>query len=376
MDLSLNEEQQMLQKMARDFLEDKCPTSVVRELEASELGYSPDMWREIADLGWVGLIFPEKYGGSELSLVDLAIIYEEMGRAILPSPYTPTVLAGLTILACGSEEQKAEFLPKIISGESIFTIALLEPSASYDPEGIAIKAEAAGDDYIINGTKLLVPNAHIADWLLCATRTKDGKTPEEGITLFLVDPKSTGITSTLLSTTAQDKQYEVIFDNVKVPKKNMVGELNGGWAPLHRVLQQAAVLLSVEVVGISQKVLEIALEWAKTRVVYDREIGVYQAIQHKCVDMFRNVEGARVMNWTAALVLGDGLPGTAEVAATKAWACKTAQTAAYEGHMIFAGQGYMQEHDMQLYSRRLKAAELNLGDADYHFEKFAQAIGM
>jgi alkylation response protein AidB-like acyl-CoA dehydrogenase len=322
------------------------------------------------------LIFPEKYGGSELSLVDLAIIYEEMGRAILPSPYTPTVLAGLAILACGSEEQKAEFLPKIISGESIFTIALLEPSASYDPEGIAIKAEAAGDDYIINGTKLLVPNAHIADWLLCATRTKDGKTPEEGITLFMVEAKSAGITSTLLSTTAQDKQYEVIFDNVKVPKKNMVGELNGGWAPLHRVLQQAAVLLSVEVVGISQKVLEIALEWAKTRVVYDREIGVYQAIQHKCVDMFRNVEGARVMNWTAALVLGDGLPGTQEVATTKAWACKTAQTAAYEGHMIFAGQGYMQEHDMQLYSRRLKAAELNLGNADYHFEKFAQAIGM
>jgi alkylation response protein AidB-like acyl-CoA dehydrogenase len=376
MDLSLNEEQQMLQKMARDFLEDKCPPAIVRELEASELGYSPDMWHEIADLGWVGLIFPEKYGGSELSLVDLAIIYEEVGRAILPSPYTPTVLAGLVILASGSEEQKSEFLPKIISGENIFTLALLEPSASYDPEGITVRAEAAGDDYVINGTKLLVPNAHFADWMLCATRTNDGKTSEDGITLFLVEPKSAGITTELISTTALDKQYEVTFKNVKVSKKNMVGELNGGWAPLARVLQQAAVLLSVEVVGISQKVLEIAVEWAKTRVVYDREIGVYQAIQHKCVDMFRNVEGARVMAWTAALVLGDGLPGTEEVAAAKAWASLTAQAAAYEGHMIFAGQGYMQEHDMQLYSRRLKAAELNLGDAGYHFEKFAQAIGM
>ncbi len=374
MDLTLNEEQQMLQKMARDFLEDKCPTLVVRELEASELGYSPDMWREIADLGWVGLIFPEEYGGSELSLVDLTILYEEMGRAILPSPYTPTVLAGLAILDCGSAEQKTEFLPKIINGESIFTIALLEPSASYDPEGVTVKAEASGDDYIINGTKLLVPNAHIADWMLCVTRTKDGKTPEEGITLFLVDPKSAGITTELISTTALDKQYEVIFDNVKVSKENMLGKLNEGWAPLARVLQQAAILQSSEIVGISQKVLDIALDWAKTRVVYDEPIGKYQAIQHKLVNMFRNIEGARVMAWTAALVLDDGLPGTREVATIKAWASQTAQLAGYEGHQIFAGQGYMQEHDMQLYSSRLKAAELNLGNADYHFEKFAQAI--
>ncbi|MBI2329484.1 MAG: acyl-CoA/acyl-ACP dehydrogenase [Chloroflexi bacterium] len=376
MDLTLNEEQQMLQKMAHDFLEDKCPPLVVRRLEESELGYSPDMWREIADLGWVGLIFPEQYGGSELSLVDLTILYEEMGRAILPSPYTPTVLAGLTILACGSEEQKKEFLPKIINGESIFTLALLEPSASYDAAGIAVTAKASGDDYIINGTKLLVPNAHIADWLLCVTRTRGGKTPEGGITLFLVKPKNPGITVEPISTTALDKQFEVTFANVKVPKENMLGKLNGGWAPLARVLQQAAVLQSAEIVGMSQKVLEIAIDWAKSRVVYEQQIGVYQGIQHKLVNMFRNIEGARVMAWTAALVLGEGLPGTREVAVTKAWASQTAQLAGYEGHQVFAGQGYMQEHDMQLYSRRLKAAELNLGQADYHFEKFAQAIEM
>lgn len=374
MDLTLNEEQQMLQKMARDFLEDKCPTKVVRELEGSELGYSPDMWREIADLGWVGLVFPEKYGGSNLNLVDLTILYEEIGRAILPSPYTPTIMAGLTILACGSEEQKAEFLPKIISGENIFTIALLEPSASYDPEGIAVSAKAAGDDYIINGTKLLVPNAHIADWMLCATRTKNDKNPEDGVTLFMVAPKSKGITSTLLSTTALDKQYEVIFNNVKVSKKNMVGKLNEGWAPLAKVLQQASVLQSAEIVGTSQKVLDISLDWAKTRIVYEHPIGAYQEIQHKLVDMFRNIEGARVLAWVAAIVLSDGLPGDKEVAMCKAWASQTSQQAAYQGHMVFAGQGYMQEHDMQLYSRRLKAAEFNLGHADYHFEKFIQAI--
>jgi len=249
MDFSFSEEQEMLRTMARDFLEKECTENFVREMEEDEKGYAPELWRQIAELGWLGLVYPEKYGGTEGNFMDLAVLYEEIGRAMFPSPHLSTVvLCGLTILNAGSEEQKADLLPKVVKGDLIMALALTEPESSWDgkawdPEGVTVTAKQDGDDYIINGTKLFVHDAHIADQILCVARTKDGSKPEDGITLFLVDAKDPGISYTLLATTAGDRQSEVVFNNVKVSKKNIVGEPDGGWAPLAKSMQVGTVML-------------------------------------------------------------------------------------------------------------------------------------
>lgn len=381
MDFSLSEEQEMLKKVARDFLEKECPESLVREMEEDEDGFSPELWRKIADLGWLGLIYPEKYGGSEGSILDMAILYEEIGRAMLPSPHLSTVvLCGLTLLAAGSEEQKASLLPKIVNGDLILSMALTEPESmwngnGWEPEGVTVSATAAGDDYIINGTKLFVRDAHIADYLLCVTRTRNGAKAGDGITLFLVDARSPGISSVLLKTTADDKQSEVVFDKVKVPKKNMVGELNGGWAPLAKVLQTGAVMLCAEMAGAGDRVLELAVDYAKTRIQFEQPIGVNQYIQEHCVYLLSEVSGAKWSTYQAAWTLSKGLPCDMEVAIAKAWTSDAHERACWHAHQVMAGVGYTTDAGvLPLYSRRAKSQQLYLGDSVHHLNKVAEQI--
>jgi len=221
MDLTLTEEQEMLRTAGRDFLTEKFPKTVVKEIEESEEGYSPEIWREMAGLGWMGLAFPEKYGGADMSFLDLAVLLEEMGRACLPGPYFSTViLGGFPILDIGSEEQKQEYLLKIANGDLIFTLALTESSARYDADAITVEAVADKDGYVLSGTKLFVPDANVADYMLVVARTDKKAKPEDGVTIFIVDAKSPGISTTVLKTIANDKLCEVVFDQVKVPKDN------------------------------------------------------------------------------------------------------------------------------------------------------------
>ncbi len=381
MDFSLNEEQVMLKTMARDFLEKECPESFIREVEKGDQGYSPELWRKIADLGWLGLIYPEKYGGTGGSILDLAVLYEEMGRTMFPSPHLSTVaLCGLAILAAGSEEQKADLLPKIASGDLILALALTEPESSWDgkawdADGVTVRATPDGDNYIINGTKLFVHDAHIADYLLCVTRTSDGAIPEDGITLFLVDAKNPGISYTLLKTTAGDKQSEVVFDKVRVPKKNIVGELNGGWSSLTKVLQQGAVLLCAEMVGAGQRVLELAVDHAKTRIQFEQPIGINQYVQEHCVYLLSDVDGSRWTTYQAAWKLSGNLPCDMEVAIAKAWTSDALETACWRAHQVIAGVGYTVDAGvLPLYSRRAKGQQLYLGDTAHHLKKIAQQV--
>ncbi|MFC1958175.1 acyl-CoA dehydrogenase family protein [Chloroflexota bacterium] len=381
MDFSLNEEQEMLKTAARDFLEAECPESLVRAVEEDEEGYSPELWRKIADLGWLGLVYPEKYGGEGMSFLDLAVLYEEMGRVMFPSPHLSTVvLCGLTILESGSEEQKADILPKVVKGDLILSLALTEPDSSWegkawDAEGVTVPAVADGDDYIINGTKLFVHDAHIADYLLCVTRTRDAGKPEDGVTLFLVDARSHGISYTLLNTTAGDKQSEVMFDKVKVPGKNMVGKLHGGWASLARVLQQGAVLLCAEMVGAGQRLLEISVDYSKTRIQFDMPIGINQYVQEHCVNLLSDVEGARWVTYQAASKLSQGLPCDYEVAIAKAWTNAAHERACWSAHQVHAGVGYtVDDGVLPLFSRRAKGQQLYLGDARHHLMKVAEQM--
>jgi alkylation response protein AidB-like acyl-CoA dehydrogenase len=377
MDLALSEEQEMLKTMARDFLTNKLPKTAVKEIEGSELGYSPELWKEMAGLGWMGLAFPGKYGGSDMSFLDLAMLLEEMGKACLPGPYFSTVvLGGLTILDIGTEGQKQAYLPKIASGEKIFTFALTEPSARYDAAAIETKATAEKDAYILNGTKLFVPDANVADYMLVVARTDEKAKREKGITIFIVDAESPGISHTVLKTIANDKLCEVVFDKVKVPKENILGELNQGWPEVQKIIQRAAVAKCCEMVGCIQQALDMTVSYAKERKQYDRPIGSFQVIQHYCADMATDVDGTRLSTYQAAWMLSKGLPCTKEVAIAKAWAGEACQRVMALAHQIHGAIGVTIDHDLQYYTRRAKAAEVSFGDASFYREVLAQEMGL
>jgi alkylation response protein AidB-like acyl-CoA dehydrogenase len=376
MDYSLSEQQEMLKNTARDFLEKECPKSLVREAEKNEKGYSPELWKKMADLGWMGLVLPEKYGGSGLGLLDLTVLLEEMGRALVPGPFLSTVACGLAILKWGTEKQKKELLPRIARGELIVTLALMEQDASYDAADIAVRAAAEGEDFVINGKKLFVPDAHVAGCLLVVARTQDGKNKEKGITLFPVDPKSKGLTYNLLGTFTADRLCEVVFNNVRVPKTNVLGKPNQGWQMVSEIVRLSAFLLCPAMVGSAQQVLELATNYAKERVQFGRPIGTFQAIQHKCANMAVDVAGARDISYQTAWKLDEGIPCDMDMSIAKAWTSEIYRNACVEGTQIHGGIGITQDHDMQLYYRRAKSMEMAFGDADYHLELVAREMGL
>ncbi|MBC8511693.1 MAG: acyl-CoA/acyl-ACP dehydrogenase, partial [Dehalococcoidia bacterium] len=290
MDLTFSEAQEILRKMARDFLSTECPKTLVRELQDSEKGYSPKLWKKVAELGWLGLIVPEEYEGMGYTFQDLTVLLEETGRNILPGPLVPTITSTFPILDVGSEEQKKELLPKIVAGELILTTALLEAEGTLDPSGIAVKATPKGDDFVINGTKLFVEMAHVADYLICAARTKDGTSPEGGITVFIVDAKATGIACEVMPTIALDKLCEVRFKDVLVPKKNVLGEVDKGWPVIQKMLEKGAIAKCAESIGGMQTAVEMTVAYSRERVQYGRPIGAFQALQHMMADMWSSME--------------------------------------------------------------------------------------
>jgi len=377
MDLGFSEEQEMLRTSARDFLTAECPTDLVKEMADDEVGYKPEMWAKMAELGWMGLAFPEEYDGMGMTFLDLAVLLEEMGRACLPGPFFPTVvLAGFTILEAGSEQQKKDLLSKIASGEAIATLAITEPSASYDASAITVKAVADGDGYVISGTKLFVENAHIADYIIVVARTKEGGAPEDGITLFVVDGKAPGITTTLLRTISGSKQCEVSFDNVKLPGASVLGEVDKGWPVVEKVLEKAAAAKCAEMVGGAQATLDMSVAYAKERIQFGRPIGSFQAIQHHCANMLTDVDGSRFITYQAAWKLSEGLPATMEVSMAKAWTNDAYRRVTQLGHQIHGGIGFCMDHDMPLYFKAAKTAESLFGTSDWHREKVAQELGL
>ncbi len=377
MDFEFAESQKILGRTARDFLERECPKTLVREMETDNKGDSPQLQRKMADLGWFGLVFPEEYGGGGGSFMDLLVLLEEMGRALLPGPFFSTVvLGGLPILEIGSEEQKRMLLPKIAEGKINLTLALTEPDSRYSFDSIRVKAIKDKNEYAINGIKLFVPYAHMADFIICAAKTNEKAPAGEGISLFIVDSKSSGITCNVLETIAMDKQCEVIFENTRVPKENLLGESGQGWAYLEKLLQKATVALCAQMVGGAQQVLDMTVDYAKQRVLFGRPMGSFQIIQSHCVEMLALLEDSRLLTYEAGWKLSQGLPCAREVSMAKARASEAYQTITTLGHQIHGGVGYAVEHDMGLYFRRAKSAEVSFGDADFHREKIAIELGL
>lgn len=377
MDLELTKEQKILKSSARDFLKKECPSSVMREMKEDEKGYPKALWAKMADLGWLGVMIPEEYDGIGGNFMDLTILLEMMGEACCPGPFFSTVvLGGLAILDAGSEEQRKKLLPKLANGDLILALALTEPGAWYKTSAIKIQAIADKDEYVINGTKLFVENAHIADYILCAVRTDKGGSPDEGLTLFLVDGKSKGITCTVLDTLAYDKQCEVVFDNVRVPADNIIGEKGKAFSLLENLQEKAAVGKCAEMVGCIQKAFDMTVAYAKDRKQFGRPIGSFQAVQHHCANMVIDVDGARFITYQAAWKISQGLPASMEASMAKAWTSDASRRVTFLGHQIHGAISFCEEHDMHLYYRKAKAAEVAFGDGDYHLEKVAEQLGL
>ena len=377
MDLGLSEEQEMLRTSARDFLQKECPKRLVRQLDKSDEGYSPELWQKMAKQGWMGLVFPQKYGGSDGSFLDLIVLLEEMGYSVLPGPFFSTVvLGGLTILVAGSEQQKMDFLPKIARGEIIVSLALTEPATSYEAESVKTKAIARNGEYIINGIKLFVLNANVADYILCVARTREAKNSDDGITLFLVDAKSPGVRCSLLKTLARDKQCEVVLDSVTVPKDNIIGRRDEGWPIMKDVLERAKVSKCAEMVGGAQAALDMAVNYAKERVQFGRPIGSFQAIQHHCANMVMDVTGSRFITYKAAWKVSEGLPAAADVAIAKTWTSEAYGRVTLLAHQIFGAIGFTMDHDIHLYYRQAKAGDIIFGGADFQREIVARELGL
>ena len=371
MNFAFSEEQEELRRTVRSFLEQKSPSAEVRRLMETTEGYDPDVWGQMgSQLGLQGLAVPEEYGGSGYGYIELIVVLEEMGRALLCAPYFSTVaLAANAVLHSGDDAAKKELLPGIASGDTIATVAFTEDSGRWDADGITMTAAKSGDGWTLDGHKMFVIDGHTANVVIVAART------DKGVSLFTVAGDASGLTRTALSTMDQTrKQARLEFSGV--PAK-LLGTEGGGLDTLSRMLDLAAVALAAEQVGGAQRVLEMSVEYAKVRVQFGRPIGSFQAIKHKCADMLLEVESAKsaayYAGWAAA-ELNEELPVVASLA--KAYCSDAYFHAAAENIQIHGGIGFTWEHDAHLYFKRAKSSELLFGDPTNHRELLAQRIGI
>jgi len=370
-DFALNEQQEMMQTLARDFLASEYPDKVLRAMAQDEKGYTPELWKKMAEMNLLGLSIPEEYGGVG-DFLDLIVVLEEMGRACFIGPFFSNVILGASaIMEAGSNEQKQEFLPGIAEGKYIVTLALTEQSAKYTPDAIQTKATPQGSDYIINGTKLFVTDAHVADYLICVARTRETKDPQDGISLFLVDINVSGISCMPLKTIAGDKQAEVTFDNVKVSRDNVLGEIDKGWPCVEKILQKANVARCAEMVGVAQQALSITLDYAKERVAFGHPIGAFQSIQHRCADMLIDVDSSRFATYQAAWRINEGLPVAREVAIAKAWVSQACRRVMNSAHQVHGAIGFTEDHILHYYTKKARACEFSFGGVDFHLEQLS-----
>jgi alkylation response protein AidB-like acyl-CoA dehydrogenase len=378
MNFGFNDEQELLRSTARKFFENECASDTVRRLMETPEGITPELWKKMAEQGWLGLVYPEAYDGMGLGLVDLVVLMEEMGRAVVPGPFfSAVILGGLAILEAGSEAQKKEWLPRIGAGDTRVALAWMEPSAQIGPAGVTLTAAEKGGRYTLSGVKLFVSDAHTADALVVAARTKAGA-GADGISLFLLPRGTAGLQVSLLPTMDQTRKLcEVTCADVTVGADALLGAANGGWAPLARVLDRATVALCAEMCGGAQKVLDMTVEYAKIRQAFGRPIGSYQGVKHRAADMLVDVENSKSITYYAAWALDEGASeAPLAVSMAKAYVSDAFRRVAAAGIQLHGGIGFTWEHDLHLYFKRAKGSEFTFGDATHHRERVAQLVNL
>lgn len=372
MDLSLNEHQRMLEQSVRSFMERRAARSKIVALQGSELGYEPEMWKTIAELGWLGLLIPERYGGSGASLTDAAVLYQEFGRGPLPGPFFSSgVLSAMVLLEAGTEEQRRRCLPAIVRGEQIFSVAITEPERSWGPQGIALAAERHGDRYRLNGVKLFVSDAAAATHLIVAVRTGPAL---NATSLLLLDKRSKGVSVRLLPGFI-GWQAEVLFDDVEIPVEGLLSTReNQGWVALTSAMQRALPILCAYQVGSSQAIFEMSVEYSQTRVQFGVPIGRFQRVQDHIIRLVNHLDAARWATWEAIWKLDARRPAVASVHLAKAVTAEAHIEACNAAHEVHAGIGSSLEYGLVPHTQLSRTLFNYLGDPKWHKRQMAAAL--
>jgi len=364
MDLDFTREQKMIRDEAINFLKKECPFSRVKEIEESKEGYSEPLWRKMADLGWLGFHLPEAYGGDGGLFLDLVILQEVMGSALLPSPFFSTaVQCALILLEGGTERQKKSLLPGIAAGELKFTLAQYEADGSYLVSDVRMKAERLDAHYLLNGTKMFVMDANISDRLFVAARTGDDE-----VTLFDVSAGDPGIRITKMPTIGMDNCCEVVFENVKVPEDDIIGKKGDGEQTLDRMVAKASIAKAAEMIGSMRACLDMTNAYAKERVQYGKPIGGFQAIQHDLANMLMACDLSQNYLYRIACKVDQGEDFQIDGSALKAMVNKNYKFISERGVQIHGGIGTAREGDVGLFYRKAKSNEYLCGDTDFHHE--------
>ena len=372
MDLDFSDEQEMLRDMVRGVCAEYSPVSVVREAEDDPKGMPDALWKQLAELGLVGILVPEEFGGQGQSLLEAAIVYEEFGRALAPIPhFVSAVLSGGVLSIAGSPEQKRAWLPRIASGEAILTPAWLEPKHGFGAVGVQLRGEVEGGDILLDGTKLHVPFAAIAERFIVLVRTGEGK---DDIDLFLVDPKSEGVSLTQRKNLGSETTYRVDFEKVRVPVANRIGRAHSGWAIWDEVMQDAIVLAAAQAAGGARRALEMTVEYANTREQFGKPLGAFQAISHDLADAATAIEGGATLVYEAAWSRSEGKPPSRLGPMAKLFMCRAYRDTTAMCQQVWGGVGFTIEYDIQLYFRRAKQLQLSWWDDRYLSDRVAAAV--
>lgn len=375
MDVKLSEEQQMMVDVAREFLQTSCPLENVRDWEKLPTGYSVPLWKQMAEMGWLGAIFPEDYDGMGFGSLDLTLLLHEMGRVALPSPIVSTVLlAGCTILRGGSEAQKSEILPRIAAGDLLLSFALGEASAQPDAAGVRTTARRTGDTYVLNGSKHFVEFAEQAERMLVVARTSEADTPEAGLTIFLVDARAPGIEYVPLHTLALQPQAKVLLKDLEVPVSAVVGRVDHGWEILDPVIQAATAIVCGYMSGIAEGAHEIGLQYSKERVQFGQPIGAFQAIQNYLATAWAKNLMGEYLSYYAAWLIDHDLPSREAVSTAKAFVGYSAVESTQLATQLLGGLGATVDARTTPFLRWAKQLQQTLGNCQYHERIVASEI--
>jgi alkylation response protein AidB-like acyl-CoA dehydrogenase len=360
MDLDLTEEQEMLREMVRGVCTSYASLETLRELEDDPIGFPADLWKQMAELDLIGLMVPPAYGGSGMSALEGAVVYTELGRALAPSPhFVSAVMAAGVLVRAGTEEQKQEWLPRIVSSDAIVTTAWLEPGNGFGPRGVQARAKPDGNEFVLDGVKWHVPFAQAATAMLVLARSGGADTD---VDLFLVDTNAGGVTREQQLTLGSDAQFAVTLSGVRVPASARIGGTGSGWATWHDAMLDGAIMLAAQAVGGAQYALEITVQYAKDREQFDKPLGAFQAIAHYLADAATAVDGAETLMYEAAWARTTGRPVDRLAPMAKLFACSTFRDVTATAQQIFGGVGFTVEYDIQLYFRRAKQLQLSWWD--------------
>ena len=372
MSYALTKDEELLKASVADFVKRESNLERIRELREDEFGFSRELWKKMAELGWIGLIYPDENGGYDGTYKELVIVMEEIGRGLMPEPLISTALVGgNSVFLGGNEELKGEILPKMIQGDLIMTGGFAEAQSRYYLNDVCTAAKAENNHYIISGTKTFVDVANAADKFVISARTSGGQYDENGITVFLIDSGSDGISLSPRVTLDGRKRFHVEFENVKVPSSNMLGKEGEGYHLIKEVALRTTVGLTGEMLGGMEEAFDITIKYMKQRVQFNRPIGSFQALQHRCVDMWMQIQLSRSAVLESALQF-DSNTDSREIAISIAKArCSNAfKLVGSEGIQMHGAIGMTDECDIGFFLKRAKVSEVTFGDADFHYEMY------